>query len=49
MFLEEMNLFLNAVEGKKADGLITIEEGLKSLKVALAAKQSLQTGGIIEL
>ena len=42
-------MFLDAVEGKKEDGLITIEEGLKSLKVALAAKQSLQTGKIVEL
>ena len=49
MFLEEMGMFLDAVEGKKEDGLITIEEGLKSLKVALAAKQSLQTGKIVEL
>lgn len=49
MFLEEMNIFLNAVEGKDKKHLITIEEGAKSLKVALAAKESLQTGKIVKI
>lgn len=49
MFLDEMKIFLDAVKGKTCREIITISEGIKSLKVALAIKQSIETGRIIEL
>lgn len=48
MFLEEMKMFLNAVNGDN-EGVIPIAEGIKSLKVALAVKQSMESGMVVDL
>lgn len=50
MFVEELKIFLNAVKKEKYTGeLIPVSEGVKSLKVALAVKRSMDSGEIIEL
>lgn len=48
MFLEEMNAFLSAINGGN-EKVIPIAEGIKSLKVALAVKQSMESGMVVDL
>lgn len=48
MFIREMQLFLNAVE-TRAESCINLSEGIKSLKIALAAKRSLENHAIVAL
>jgi len=48
MFLDEMTHFLACVE-KNAEPVVTLRDGAQSLKMALAAKQSLATGQVVEL
>ena len=43
MFVEEMKVFLECVRSRKQD-LLTLEDGLGSLKLALAIKESMNTG-----
>lgn len=49
MFMEEMRCFLHAIDGEQSGEQIPIEEGIKSLRVALAAKESMETGKVIKL
>lgn len=49
MFLEEMQVFLDAVNGRASEEIITVSEGLKSLKVALAIKESIETQNVVKL
>ncbi|MCI8947786.1 MAG: Gfo/Idh/MocA family oxidoreductase [Lachnospiraceae bacterium] len=49
MFLEEMQIFLDETEGKRGPEGIPVSEGLKSLKVALLAKRSLETGSVMQV
>lgn len=48
MFIEELKLFLSSVSegGKEA---ITLEDGIVSLKMAMAIKESMQTGGVVNV
>lgn len=48
MFVEELKLFLSSVSegGKEA---ITLEDGIVSLKMAMAIKESMQTGGVVNV
>lgn len=48
LFLDEMRRFIAAVNGAEAP-LVTVREAAQSLRVALAARQSLSTGQAIEL
>lgn len=48
MFVEELSDFLNAIEKEKNIG-ITIDEGIESLKMALAIKDSMKTGKIVNI
>lgn len=48
MFLEEMKIFLNAVNGYKEE-TISIFDGIKSLRVALAVKQSIEDDKVVYL
>lgn len=46
MFIEELRLFMECVtEGKTP--AIPLEDGIKSLQMALAARKSIETGGVI--
>ena len=50
MFVEEMKIFLEAINSKKInEQIIPISEGVKSLKVALAVKDSIDKNQVIEL
>lgn len=49
MFLEEMKVFLDAVNGRPSGEMIPISEGIKSLKVALAIKESMETQKNVKL
>jgi predicted dehydrogenase len=48
LFLDELNCFLDGMQGKKAP-LVTLRDGAQSLRMALAAKESLVTGKVVEL
>lgn len=48
MFLDEARHFVEAVRGKPA-ALVSLRDGAQSLRMALAAKESLETGNIIHL
>lgn len=48
MFIEEIKEFFYLVKERK-NGEITIEEGLKSLKMALAVKESINTGNVVSI
>jgi len=48
MFLDELNCFLDGFQGKQAS-LVNLRDGLQSLRMALAAKESLAGGKIVEL
>jgi predicted dehydrogenase len=46
MFLEEMRHFLECVEGREPP-LCTLEDGIRALRIALAAKRAAQEGRVI--
>lgn len=46
MFLEELKLFMECVE-KDSEPAISLQDGLVSLEMAMAAKRSMETGGIV--
>jgi predicted dehydrogenase len=48
MFLNEASMFIEALKGKPST-LVTLKDGAQSLRMALAAKESLATGKVIEL
>ena len=48
LFLDELKHFLNCVETRRQP-IVTLEDGLQSLRMALAAKESIVTGRVIEL
>jgi predicted dehydrogenase len=48
MFLNEASLFIEALQGKPTT-LVSVQDGAQSLRMALAAKESLATGKVIEL
>jgi predicted dehydrogenase len=48
MFLEEMRHFLACLEGL-AEPKITLEDGLRALRIALAVKRSAREGRVVEL
>lgn len=47
MFVEELRLFMECVT-KGTDEAIPLEDGIKSLQMALAARRSIETGGVID-
>ena len=48
LFLDELNHFLACVRGE-ATPMVGLEDGAKSLRMALAAKRSMETGQVVEL
>jgi predicted dehydrogenase len=48
LFIDEMRHFLSCVAGKEAP-IVPLESGLQSLRMALAAKQSIASGQVVEL
>lgn len=48
MFIKEMQLFLNAVETRR-ESCLPLQEGIKSLRIAQAAKQSLETHTLVRI
>ena len=48
MFIDEMKHFLACIEGKEKS-LISLRDGAQSLRMALAAKESMASGTVIEL
>lgn len=47
MFIEELKLFMECIE-KDKEPEISLEDGIVSLKMAMAAKKSMETGGEID-
>jgi predicted dehydrogenase len=48
LFLDEMKHFLACVRGEESP-IVSIRDGVQSLRMALAAKESIATGNVIEL
>lgn len=48
MFVQELQLFLDAVNKGEKEA-ITLEDGIVSLKMAMAIKESMKTGGIVNV
>jgi predicted dehydrogenase len=48
LFLDELSQFLACVRGEEKP-LITLEDGFQSLRMALAARESLETGKVVQL
>lgn len=48
LFLDELSHFLACVRGE-AQPLTSLEDGLQSLRMALAARASLETGAVVNL
>ena len=48
LFLDELKCFLDSLQGKKTP-LVNLREAAQSLRMALAAKESLATGKIVEI
>jgi predicted dehydrogenase len=48
LFLDEMKHFLAAADGKEKS-IVSIREGTQSLRMALAARESIETGKVVEL
>lgn len=48
MFLDEAKYFIEALQGKPAP-LVSLRDGAQSLRMALAARESLATGKVLEL
>jgi predicted dehydrogenase len=47
MFMDELNQFLLSLNGASAS-LVSLQEAAQSLRIAMAAKESLATGKVIE-
>ncbi len=48
LFLDEMSCFLDCMQGKQTP-LVSLRDGAQSLRMALAAKESLATGKVVEV
>ncbi len=48
LFLDELKCFLDGLQGKQTP-LVSLRDGAQSLRMALAAKESLATGKVVEL
>jgi predicted dehydrogenase len=48
LFLDEMTHFLACLRGE-AEPVVSLEDGAQSLRMALAARQSIETGQVVEL
>jgi predicted dehydrogenase len=48
LFMDELKYFLDGMQGKQTP-LVNLREGAQSLRMALAAKESLATGKVIEI
>jgi predicted dehydrogenase len=48
LFLDELNCFLDGMQGRQVP-LVNLRDGAQSLRMALAAKESLATGKVVEL
>jgi predicted dehydrogenase len=48
LFLDEMKHFLACIEGRERS-LVTVRDGMQSLRMALAARESMTTGRVVEL
>ena len=48
LFVDELAHFLACVRGEERP-LVSLEDGQQSLRMALAAKESLETGRVVEL
>lgn len=48
MFIEELELFLTCIREDEKEG-ITLEDGIVSLKMAMAVKESMNTGGVADV
>lgn len=48
MFIEELKLFLSCIEENKKE-TIGLEDGIVSLKMAMAIKESMRTGGVVDV
>jgi len=48
LFLDELTCFLDGMQGKQVP-LVNLRDGAQSLRMALAAKESLSTGKVVEL
>lgn len=46
MFIEELKLFMDCIE-KDSEPAITLTDGINSLKMALGARKSIETGGVV--
>ena len=47
LFLDELNYFLDGLQGKPVP-LVNLRDAAQSLRMALAAKESLATGNVVE-
>ncbi len=48
LFLDELNHFLNCLQGNETP-MVTVRDGAQSLRMALAARESLHDGKVVEL
>lgn len=48
MFIEELELFLSCIKNNKKEA-ITLQDGVVSLKMAMAVKESMEKGGVINV
>lgn len=48
MFIQELQMFLDAVNKDEKEA-ITLEDGIVSLKMAMAIKESMKTGGVVNV
>ncbi len=48
LFLDELKCFLDGMQGKQTP-LVSLQEGIQSLRMALAAKESMATGKVVEI
>jgi predicted dehydrogenase len=48
LFVDELKLFLECVETRRQP-IVTLEDGVESLRIALAAKQSMASGRVVRL
>lgn len=48
MFVEELKLFFTSIEENQKEE-ITLEDGIVSLKMAMAVKESMNGGGVVNV
>lgn len=48
LFVDELKLFLQCVETRRQP-IVTLQDGVQSLRIALAAKESIATGRVVQL